>query len=46
MKYIGKNENKNIFKEIRHIEFVRMKIISFWDNKLQSIEGLYKMWMP
>ena len=44
--YVGRNQEPKIIKQIAHIRFPRLKIISVSKNDLLSIEALSRVEMP
>ena len=38
--------SSQILREIRDIEFSKLKELNLFSNKLMSIEGLHRVWMP
>ena len=43
---VEKNYDENILKEIVHIKFPQLKLLSLRDNKIRSIEFISRIWLP
>ena len=43
---IDANHYSPILRDIQHITFENMTYLDVWGNRLESIEGLYRMRMP
>ena len=43
---VEKNYDENILKEIVHIKFPQLKLLSLRDNEIRSIEFISRIWLP
>ena len=42
----GENQHPSIIKDIRLISFPQLRILNLSQNKIESVEGVPRMWMP
>lgn len=43
---VEKNEKKTILRDVENAFFPNLKVIGLWENKIESLENLSRIWMP